>query len=76
MKTITYVAFYNAIHDLIKGRYLYKNIYTTIPMIIDEATSKEEAIEIAKSKQNRHLVLDEVRKINVQDRKNILKFYG
>ena len=72
----TFVAFYTAIQDRIKGNHLYKNIYTTIPLLIDDALTREEAVEIARNKETRNLILNEVREIDIQDKENILKFYG
>lgn len=71
----TYVAFYTVIQDRIKKNYLYNKLYTTIPLLIDDALTKDEAIEIAKKRETKNLILDEVVEIDIQDRQNILEFY-
>lgn len=76
MMFTTFVAFYTSIQDRIKGNYIYKNMYTTIPMLIEDVLTKEEAIEKAKAFETRQLILNEVIEIDNQDRENILKFYG
>lgn len=75
MMFTTFVAFYTAIQDKVKGNYMYKNMYTTIPMLIDDVLTKEEAVEKAKSMETRQLILNEVTEIDIQDKENILKFY-
>lgn len=71
----TFLAFYTAIQDKVKGNYMYKNMYTTVPMLIEDVLTKEEAVEKAKSLETRQLILNEVIEIDVQERENILKFY-
>lgn len=71
----TYVAFYTVIQDRIKRNHIYKKLYTTIPLLIDDALTKDEAIEIAKKRETKNLILDEVVEIDIQDRQNILEFY-
>lgn len=70
----TFVALYTVIKDVLNNGYIYKNIYTMIPLLID-AQNEEEAREKAKEHCNRKMILEELREINVRDRKKILNFY-
>lgn len=70
----TFVALYTVIKDVLMGDYIYKNIYTKIPLLID-ARNEEEAREKAKEHCNRKMILEEIREINVRDRDKILNFY-
>lgn len=70
----TFVALYTVIKDIASRNYIYKNIYTMIPLLID-APNEEEAIEKAKQHCNRKMILEEIREINVKDKNKILNFY-
>lgn len=69
-----YAAFYTSINDVHKKGYIYRHLYKTIPLIIS-ADTLEEAIEKAKEKCNRELILEDVIRINKKQLKNIFKFY-
>lgn len=70
----TFVALYTVIRDIETKRGIHKNLYTTIPLLID-VDDIEKAREYAKTKTSRKVILEEIVEINIKDRDKILYFY-